>query len=204
MAAAVLILVLYTLLVGGQPPVVRAAIFGGLAMFGRQVGRRQQGLNSLALAAALIVRFQNLVGPILIAFIFAYLVQPLADVIHRRLRLPWKLVINLLSSDELYDLESDPGELTNLSRHQAEDQAPAWRPDGGALAFESHRDGNWEIYLLDLTGGTLTRLTDALAYVEADLVATILAPGVGDPGEVARHAGVMAAARQAGRQAVEK
>ncbi|HUU68959.1 MAG TPA: sulfatase-like hydrolase/transferase [Planctomycetota bacterium] len=26
----------------------------------------------------------------------------------------WKLVVNLLSTDELYDLESDPGELTNL------------------------------------------------------------------------------------------
>ena len=51
---------------------------------------------------------------------------------------------------------------------------------------------------------TVGMLTDALAYVKADLIATILAPGVGDPGEVARHASVMAAARQAGRQAVEK
>jgi len=32
------------------------------------------------------------------------------------------------------------------------------------LAFESHRDGNWEIYTLDLTSGTLTRLTDDLSY----------------------------------------
>ncbi len=53
-------------------------------------------LSLVALAAALVVRFQNLVGPILVAFIFAYLVQPLADWIHRKLRLPWKLVVNLL------------------------------------------------------------------------------------------------------------
>jgi multimeric flavodoxin WrbA len=51
---------------------------------------------------------------------------------------------------------------------------------------------------------TVGMLTDGLTYAEADLVATILAPGVSDPGEVARHASVMAAARQAGRQAVEK
>jgi len=49
---------------------------------------------------------------------------------------------------------------------------------------------------------TVGMFTDALAYVEADLVATVLAPNVNDRGEVADHADVMAAARQAGRQAV--
>ncbi len=41
----------YTLLVGADPAVVRAAIMGGLSLFARQVGRRQDGLNSLGLAA---------------------------------------------------------------------------------------------------------------------------------------------------------
>ena len=49
---------------------------------------------------------------------------------------------------------------------------------------------------------TVGMFTDALMYAEADLVATVLAPGVNDRGEVAGHASVMAAARQAGRQAV--
>ena len=49
---------------------------------------------------------------------------------------------------------------------------------------------------------TVGMFTDALTYAEADLVATVLAPGVNDRGEVAGHASVMAAARQAGRQAV--
>ncbi|MBN1135809.1 MAG: PD40 domain-containing protein [Anaerolineae bacterium] len=65
---------------------------------------------------------------------------------------------------EIYLLDTLSNELTNLTRHPAEDRYPAWRPDGSALAFESHRDGNWEIYLLDLTSGALTRLTDDLAY----------------------------------------
>lgn len=42
---------LYTLFVGGDPAVFRAAILGGLALFAAQIGRRQAGLNSLALAA---------------------------------------------------------------------------------------------------------------------------------------------------------
>jgi competence protein ComEC len=43
----------YTLLVGADAAVVRAAIMGGLALLARQVGRRQAALNSLAFTAAL-------------------------------------------------------------------------------------------------------------------------------------------------------
>src|SRR3990172_6865320 len=44
---------LYTLLVGAGAAVVRAAIMGGLVLLARQIGRRQQGLNSLGFVAAL-------------------------------------------------------------------------------------------------------------------------------------------------------
>jgi competence protein ComEC len=47
----------YTLLVGAGPSVVRAAIMGGLSLFARQVGRRQDGLNSLGFVAALMAAF---------------------------------------------------------------------------------------------------------------------------------------------------
>jgi competence protein ComEC len=50
--AAILGIAFYTLLVGAEASVVRAAIMGGLGLFGRQLGRRQDGLNSLAAAAA--------------------------------------------------------------------------------------------------------------------------------------------------------
>lgn len=49
----VLALSAYTLLVGAEPPVVRAAIMGGLALAGRELGRRSSGLNALVFAAAL-------------------------------------------------------------------------------------------------------------------------------------------------------
>lgn len=59
--AAVAGIALYTLLVGAQASVVRAAIMGGLSIFARQVGRRQHGLNSLALVAAVMALFNPLV-----------------------------------------------------------------------------------------------------------------------------------------------
>jgi len=65
---------------------------------------------------------------------------------------------------EIYLLDTQTGRLTNLTRHPAEDRAPAWRPDGRAIAFESRRDGNWDIYVLDLADGLLTRLTEHPAY----------------------------------------
>lgn len=39
------------------------------------------------------------------------------------------------------------------------DEAPTWAPDGRALAFASDRDGNYEIYTINLDGTNTTRLT---------------------------------------------
>src|ERR1051325_4405144 len=51
---AVLGIIFYTILVGADPAVVRAALMGSLALFAKQVGRRQFALNTL-LAVALIM-----------------------------------------------------------------------------------------------------------------------------------------------------
>lgn len=50
---AVIGVAFYTVLVGADPAVVRAALMGGLSLFAVQVGRRQTGLNTLAFVAAL-------------------------------------------------------------------------------------------------------------------------------------------------------
>jgi competence protein ComEC len=50
--AAILGISGYTVLVGADAAVVRAAIMGGLALLAQQVGRRQAGLNSLGISAA--------------------------------------------------------------------------------------------------------------------------------------------------------
>ncbi|MHB8193925.1 MAG: ComEC/Rec2 family competence protein [Bellilinea sp.] len=59
--AAVTTITLYTLLVGANPAVVRAAIMGSLALFGRLIGRGSSGMTSLAFSAALMC----LVNPLL-------------------------------------------------------------------------------------------------------------------------------------------
>jgi len=46
---------LYTLLVGAQPPVVRAAFMGTAGLLGSLIGRRQTGMNSLLFTAAVMV-----------------------------------------------------------------------------------------------------------------------------------------------------
>jgi competence protein ComEC len=56
--AAAVGIALYTLLVGATPAVVRAAIMGGLGLFGYQIGRRQSGLHALSLSAA-VMGIQN-------------------------------------------------------------------------------------------------------------------------------------------------
>ncbi len=48
----VITIFLYTLLVGAQPPVVRAAIMGMMGILGQILGRRQVGMNSLVFTAA--------------------------------------------------------------------------------------------------------------------------------------------------------
>ncbi|MBN2115518.1 MAG: ComEC/Rec2 family competence protein [Anaerolineales bacterium] len=55
---AVIGIAFYTVLVGGDAAVVRAAIMGTLALFARQIGRRQAALNTL-LAVALLMCLVN-------------------------------------------------------------------------------------------------------------------------------------------------
>ncbi len=49
---------LYTLLVGADPAVLRAALMAGLGLLARQVGRRQHGFTTLALSAAVMTAAQ--------------------------------------------------------------------------------------------------------------------------------------------------
>lgn len=51
---------------------------------------------------------------------------------------------------------SDMQPLTDLN----EDTAPAPSPDGRQIAFMSRRDGNWEIYVINVDGTGLARLTN--------------------------------------------
>lgn len=57
-----------------------------------------------------------------------------------------------------------PLPFTRLTYGPWDDIYPAISPDGQSVAFASNRSGYWDIYLLDLSSGGITRLTDTLAY----------------------------------------
>ena len=53
-------------------------------------------LTIIASVAWLLLKVQNLLGPLLIAFTLIYLFYPLASLLHRYLRLPWRLAVTVI------------------------------------------------------------------------------------------------------------
>ena len=47
-----------------------------------------------------------------------------------------------------------------LTQAPAQDGNPSWAPDGKRIAFESNRDGNYEIYVIGANGENLKQLTN--------------------------------------------
>lgn len=59
-----------------------------------------------------------------------------------------------------------PGELPllRLGGGAWDDMHPALHPHGTKLAFTSNRDGDWDLYWMDLTSGEVTQVTDTPEY----------------------------------------
>lgn len=53
-------------------------------------------LTVMVILGAVLIRFKGIIAPILMAFIVAYLLYPLAALVTRKMRLSWKLAVNLM------------------------------------------------------------------------------------------------------------
>ncbi len=67
-----------------------------------------------------------------------------------------------IGNSEVFIANRNGDEAYNLSNHPAYDGWPAWSPDGKKIAFASDRERkeNWQIYIIDVDGNNLTRITD--------------------------------------------
>ena len=67
---------------------------------------------------------------------------------------------------ELFVMNADGTGIRQLTKNQGQNSAVDWSPDGETLVFDSNRDGNSEIYSLELKSGRTRNLTN---HKEADL-----------------------------------
>ena len=73
----------------GKPTVSASPRWGGTTKLAAT-------LTILVIAGALLVRFKNVVIPVLMALMLSYLLHPLAELIHRKTSLSWRVAVNLI------------------------------------------------------------------------------------------------------------
>ena len=64
---------------------------------------------------------------------------------------------------EIYSMNADGTNPTNLTNNVVGDFDPSWSPDGTKIAFNSTRDANYEIYSMNADGTNQTNLTNNAA-----------------------------------------
>lgn len=61
---------------------------------------------------------------------------------------------------QIYTMNPDGSNVTNISGYTGNNLYPDWSPNGKKIVFRSSRDNNGEIYVMDADGSNQTRLTD--------------------------------------------
>ncbi len=60
---------------------------------------------------------------------------------------------------DIYLIDADGENLTNLTEHPADDYSPSWSPDGRSIVYVSEQNGNPDIYVMNLDTGEQRQLT---------------------------------------------
>jgi Tol biopolymer transport system component len=62
---------------------------------------------------------------------------------------------------DIWAINLDGSELSNLTHHPGDDRFPAWSPDGTKIAFTSKRDGNHDIWVMNADGSDPVNISQA-------------------------------------------
>lgn len=89
---------------------------------------------------------------------FGYLVLPTEEVAYTA-RVDGDFEIFLLDTRRYMTTNLTKTRYWRNARYDSQDQAPTWSPDGRYLAYQSNREGNADIWMLDIHSGETRRLT---------------------------------------------
>lgn len=67
-------------------------------------------------------------------------------------------------TSQIWLMQADGSQLTNLTRTTSYERNPAWSPDGTRIAFTSNRTGNWDVWVMQSDGSRPENLTNHPAY----------------------------------------
>ena len=69
-------------------------------------------------------------------------------------------VPKVLRNSEIYVMDADGESQRRLTHYLGLDTRPDWHPDGSQIAFTSTRNGNFNIYVMDIDGSNVEQVTD--------------------------------------------
>ena len=74
-------------------------------------------------------------------------------------------VVGGFESGDLWAIDADGSNARRLTDTPgALDRAARWSPDGTRIAFDSNREGNFDVYVMNADGSEVRRITDAPGY----------------------------------------